>query len=117
MLDAVDRLGIHDNTIVIFTSDNGPEFMKPWDGWAGPWRGAYFTALEGCIRVPFMIRWPGKISAGRVSDEIVHGVDMFATLAKIAGAKVPDDRPMDSLDQSEFFPGKTGKSAREGFPI
>jgi len=117
MLDAVDRLGIHDNTIVIFTSDNGPEFMKPWDGWAGPWRGAYFTALEGGIRVPFMIRWPGKISAGRVSDEIVHGVDMFATLAKIAGAKVPDDRPMDSLDQSEFFPGKTGKSAREGFPI
>ena len=45
MLDAVDRLGIRDNTIVIFASDNGPEFIKPWDGWAGPWRGQYFTAL------------------------------------------------------------------------
>jgi arylsulfatase len=117
MLDAVDRLGIRDNTIVIFASDNGPEFLKPWDGWAGPWRGQYFTALEGGIRVPFMIRWPGNIAAGRVSDEIVHGVDMFATLARFAGAKVPDDRPMDSLDQSDFFLGKTEKSAREGFPI
>ena len=53
MLDAVDRLGIRDNTIVIFASDNGPEFIKPWDGWAGPWRGQYFTAWEGGIRVPF----------------------------------------------------------------
>lgn len=47
LLSAVDRLGVRDNTIVIFTSDNGPEFFKPWDGWAGPWRGQYFTALEG----------------------------------------------------------------------
>jgi arylsulfatase len=117
MLDAVDRAGIRDNTIVIFTSDNGPEFFKPWDGWAGPWRGQYFTALEGGIRVPFLIRWPGKIPAERVSNEIVHGVDMFATLAKFGGAKVPNDRPMDSIDQSDFFLGNTEKSAREGFPI
>jgi len=117
MLDAVDKLGIADNTIVIFTSDNGSEFIKPWDGWSGPWRGQYFTALEGGIRVPFMIRWPGKVPAGRVSNEIVHGVDLFATLAKIAGAKVPIDRPMDSIDQSDFFLGKSDKSAREGFPI
>ena len=117
MLDAVDKAGVRDNTIVIFTSDNGPEFIKPWDGWAGPWRGQYFTALESGIRVPFLIRWPGKIAAERVSNAIVHGVDMFATLAKIGGAKVPADRPMDSLDQSEFLLGKTEKSAREGFPI
>jgi arylsulfatase len=117
MLDAVDKLGIADNTLVIFTSDNGPEFFKPWDGWAGPWRGAYFTALEGGLRVPFMIRWPGRILAGRVSNEIAHGADMFATLAKIAGAKVPNDRPMDSVDQSDVFLGKSEKSAREGFPI
>lgn len=117
VLSAVDTLGIRDNTIVIFTSDNGPEFFRPWDGWAGPWRGQYFTALEGGIRVPFMIRWPGKISAGRVSNEIVHGVDMFATLAKIAGARVPADRPMDSIDASDFLLGKSETSAREGFPI
>jgi arylsulfatase len=91
--------------------------MRPWDGWAGPWRGQYFTALEGGIRVPFIIRWPGKVPAGTVSNEIVHGVDMFATLATLAGVDVPGDRPMDSLDQSDFFLGKSEKSAREGFPI
>ena len=117
VLDAVDKAGVRDNTIVIFTSDNGPEFFKPWDGWAGPWRGQYFTALEGGIRVPFLIRWPGKIAAGRVTNEIVHGVDMFATLARFGGARLPADRPIDSLDQSDFFLGKTEKSAREGFPI
>jgi len=117
ILDAVDRAGIRDNTIIVFTSDNGPEFIRPWDGWAGPWRGQYFTALEGGIRVPFMIRWPGKIAAGRESNEIVHGVDIFATLARFGGAKVPTDRPFDSIDQSDFFLGKTDKSSREGFPI
>ena len=117
LLDAIDQSGVRDNTIVIFTSDNGPEFIRPWDGWAGPWRGQYFTALEGGIRVPFMIRWPGKIEAGRISNEIVHGVDLYATLARFSGAKVPTDRPIDSIDQSEFFLGKSEKSMREGFPI
>jgi arylsulfatase len=117
MLDAVDRLGIRDNTSVIFTSDNGPEFVRPYDGWAGPWRGQYFTAWEGGIRVPFMIRWPGRVPAGRVSDQIVHGVDLFPTLASLAGASVPNDRPVDGVDQSSFFLGKTDASAREGIPI
>jgi arylsulfatase len=117
MLDAVDRLGIRDNTIVIFASDNGPEFVRPWDGWAGPWRGQYFTAWEGGIRVPFMIRWPGRIPAGRVSNGIVHGVDLFPTLASITGASVPNDRPIDGVDQSPFFSGRTDKSAREGILI
>src|SRR5258707_4753713 len=117
MLDAVDRLGIRDNTIVIFAGDNGPEFIKPWDGWAGPWRGQYFTAWEGGIRVPFMIRWPGKVPAGRVSDEIVHAVDLFPTLAGITGAAVPKDRPIDGVDQSNFFLGRNEKSAREGILV
>ena len=77
MLDAVDRLGIRDNTIVIFASDNGPEFVRPYDGWAGPWRGQYFTAWEGGIRVPFMIRWPGHIPPGGSATQIVHCVDLF----------------------------------------
>lgn len=117
MLDAVDRLDIRDDTVVIFASDNRPEFVKPWDGWAGPWRGQYFTAWEGGIRVPFMVRWPGKIPAGRVSDEIVHGVDIFPTLAALTGAGLPQDRPIDGVDQSGFFLGGTERSAREAIPM
>jgi arylsulfatase A-like enzyme len=117
MLDAVDRLGIRDNTIVIFASDNGPEFVRPYDGWAGPWRGQYFTAWEGGIRVPFMIRWPGRIPAGRVSDAIVHCVDLFPTIANMVGASVPNDRPIDGVDQSNLFFGKTDASSREGILI
>ncbi len=117
MLDAIDRLGIRDDTIVIFASDNGPEFVRAWDGWAGPWKGQYFTAWEGGIRVPFMIRWPSKVPAGRVSDEIVHAVDLFPTLAKLGGAEVPKDRPIDGVDQSDFFMGKADKSAREGILV
>lgn len=117
LLDTIDKLGMRDDTLVIFASDNGTEFFRPWDGSAGPWRGAYFTALEGGIRVPFMARWPGKIAKGRVSNEVVHGVDLFATLAKLTGAAVPSDRVIDSIDQSSFFLGRTDKSAREGFPI
>lgn len=117
MLDALDKLGIRDNTIVIFASDNGPEFTRPWDGWAGPWRGQYFTALEGGIRVPFMVRWPSRIAAGRISDEIVHAVDLFPTLAALTGARVPNDRPIDGLDQSRFWLGATEKSPRESIII
>jgi arylsulfatase len=71
MLDTVDRLGVRDNTIVIFASDNGAKFIQPGDGWAVSWLGQYFTALGGGLRVPFMIRWPGQVPAGRVSNEIV----------------------------------------------
>jgi len=117
IIDAIDRAGVKDNTLIIFTSDNGPEFIRPWDGWAGPWRGQYFTALEGGIRVPFLARWPGNIKPGRESNEIIHGVDMFSTLAKICGAKIPTDRAFDSKDQSDFLLGKSDVSARESFPI
>jgi arylsulfatase len=117
MLDSVDKLGIADNTIVIFASDNGPEFMKPWDGWAGPWRGQYFTAWEGGIRVPFIVRWPGRIPAGKVSDEIVHAVDLFPTIARLCGAKAPLDRPIDGMDVSDFLLGKAPTSPREGVLI
>ncbi|MBA2963789.1 MULTISPECIES: arylsulfatase [Ramlibacter] len=117
MLDAVDRLGLRENTIVLFASDNGPEFVKPWDGWAGPWRGQYFTAWEGGIRVPCIVRWPERVPAGRVSDAIVHAVDLFPTLAKLAGASVPGDRPIDGVDQSPLLLGQAEASAREGILV
>ena len=84
-LDAIDALGIRNNTIAVFTSDNGPEASWPWQGSSGSWRGYYFTHMKGSLRVPFIIRWPGRTPASRVSNEIVHEVDTFTTFAKIEG--------------------------------
>ena len=124
LLDAIDDLGIADNTIFIFTADNGPEafpvgsntgtIVTPSPGSAGPWRGTLFTGFEGSLRVPFAMRWPGKIPAGSASDEIVHEMDLFTTFANIAGGKVPTDRVIDGVDQTDFFMGKQEKSNREG---
>jgi arylsulfatase A-like enzyme len=115
ILDAIKQAGVDNNTIVIFASDNGPEAMHPWQGDSGPWRGTYFTAMEASLRVPFIIRWPGRIPAGRVSNEIVHIVDLFTTLARAAGAERPKDRPIDGVDQMGFFLGEQERSNREGF--
>jgi arylsulfatase len=127
LLDAIDKLGIRDNTIFIFTADNGPEAFPrgtntaaidyPVPGTAGPWRGTLFTGFEGSLRVPFAVRWPGKIKAGTTSDEIVHEMDLFPTFAKVAGGKVPKDRIIDGVDQSKFFMGKQKKSNREGLIV
>jgi arylsulfatase len=117
ILDAIDNLGIRDNTIVVWTSDNGPEEAAGWNGTAGFWRGGYFTALEGSMRTPFLIRWPGNIKAGSVSNEIVHITDMLPTFARIAGYEVPNDRMIDGIDQLDFLTGKQETSNREGFPI
>jgi arylsulfatase A-like enzyme len=116
ILDAIKQAGIEDNTIVIFASENGPEATDPWQGDSGPWRGTYFTAMEASLRAPFIIRWPGKVPAGRVSNEIVHIVDTYTTLAHVGGAEVPKDRAIDGVDQMDFFLGKQETSNREGFP-
>jgi arylsulfatase A-like enzyme len=115
IIDAVDASGNAENTLFIFASDNGPEYRRPWRGSAGMWTGTYHTGMEGALRVPLIARWPGHIPAGIVSNEIVHVVDLFPTLAAVAGAEVPQDRPIDGVDQLPFFTGKTDKSNREGF--
>lgn len=117
LLDHLDALGATDDTIVIFTSDNGVEETLPSRGWTGPWGGSYFTAMEGCLRVPFIARWPGRIPAGTLSNEVVHAVDLFPTLAAWAGAPVPADRPIDGIDMSAFLCGECKASGREGFPV
>jgi arylsulfatase len=117
LLDAVDELGIRDNTIFIFTSDNGPEAMVPHQGFGGPWRGSYFTGLEGSLRVPFLIRWPGKIPERAVSNEIVHQMDIYTTLAALTGSDIPGDRVIDGIDQTDFFLGKQDNSDRESVII
>jgi arylsulfatase len=115
ILDAIEEIGIASETVVIFASDNGPEFRRPWRGTAGPWQGTYHTAMEGALRVPFMIRWPGRIPSGRVSNEMAHVVDILPTLTRIAGVSLPNDRPIDGIDQLDFFCGRSDRSKREGF--
>jgi arylsulfatase len=116
ILDAIKAAGIEDNTVVIFASDNGGEATYPWQGANGPWRGSYFTAMEASLRAPFIMRWPGKVPTGRVSNEIVHIVDLYTTLAGLAGAQVPQDRPIDGVDQLALLNGKQENSNRDGFP-
>jgi len=115
ILDEIEALKIAGDTLVIFASDNGPEFRRPWRGTAGPWSGTYHTTMEGGLRAPFMIRWPGHIPPCRVSNEIVHVTDLYTTLGRLAGAVVPADRPIDGVDQLDFFLGRQERSKREGF--
>lgn len=117
VLDTLDELGLKENTIVIFTSDNGREGVPRSFGFTGPWRSGMFSPYEGSLRVPFLIRWPGQIPAHRVSNEVVHQIDLFPTVASIIGADLPTDRVYDGADQTEFFTGQTDKSARESVII
>lgn len=124
IVDAIEAAGVSDDTVVIFTADNGPEALPVGNanvspvpavhGTAGPWRGTLFTSLEGSMRVPFAIKWPGKIPAGSESNDVVHSMDLYPTLAAFAGGKVPDDRAFDGVDQSKFFLGDQPNSNREG---
>ena len=114
ILDAIDRLKISRNTIVMWCTDNGAEQRRPWRGSSGPWNGFYNTVMEGGIRTPCIIRWPGRIPAGRVSNEIVHEIDFFPTIAAAVGADiVPKDRAIDGVNQLPFFEGKQATSNRE----
>ena len=98
--------GIDDNTLVIFTSDNGgayyiglPDINKPYRGWKA-------TFFEGGIHVPFFMRWPGKIAAGTSYAKPVAHVDIFATAAAVAGAPLPKDRILDGVDLLPFASGQ-----------
>ena len=116
VLDAIEEAGVEDKTIVIWISDNaatpisGPPAYR--GGNNGPFRGELGDALEGSIRVPGMIKWPGKIPP-RKSIEMVSIHDFFPTLAAIIGAEVPSDRAIDGVDQSAFFLGTQEDSNRE----
>jgi arylsulfatase len=76
-----------------------------------------FSPYEGSLRVPFLIRYPGIIPARQVSNDIVHLIDVFPTLANFTGGKIPQDRILDGVDQSDFLMGKSKKSARESVII
>jgi arylsulfatase A-like enzyme len=95
LLDKLDALGLTQNTIVLFSSDNGPEDIDiaPWSsvGSAGPLRGRKRSLYEGGIRTPFLARWPKLVRAGQVNDEtVVSGADLLPTLCALIGVALPD---------------------------
>lgn len=115
ILKTLKRLGLDEDTLVIYTSDNGPWNLKNGHGGSAfPLRGYKFQTLEGGMRVPCVMRWPGKIPAGTVSDEVVATIDLMPTFAGLAGAKVPDDRVIDGKDAWSVLSGG-GKSVHDAY--
>ena len=116
VLDALEDKGLTENTIVIFTADNGAEILafdrlekfKHWS--SGKFRGVKRDLFEGGHRVPFIIRWPNKIKAGSHSDEVVNQVDFAATFARIIGYKLKDKEAIDSYNLLPVLQGETFKS-------
>ncbi|MEM9018790.1 MAG: sulfatase-like hydrolase/transferase, partial [Verrucomicrobiota bacterium] len=107
LLDYLVAAGLSDNTIVVFTSDNGPEHRTATAfGSSGDLRGAKGHIHEGGIRVPGIVRWPGVIKPGSISDEPVNGTDWMPTFSSIGGAKIPSDRPIDGADLLPLLSGK-----------
>jgi arylsulfatase A-like enzyme len=113
LMRTLERLGVADNTLVIFSSDNGPEVSTvvamrrdhKHDG-ARPWRGVKRDAWEGGHRVPFIARWPGRIKLGSVSDQTMTLTDVMATVASVVGASLPDDAAEDSYDMLSVLLGQ-----------
>jgi arylsulfatase A len=96
LLAKLVELGIDRNTLVVFTSDNGPWLaMRDWGGSAGPLRGGKTGTFEGGHRVPAVVRWPDGIPAGRTVSSFADMMDWLPTFAQLAGAPVPDDRVLD----------------------
>ncbi len=115
LLATLDELGVADNTLVIFASDNGPEVtsvvnMRKDHGHDGarPWRGMKRDQWEGGHRTPLLVRWPGKVKAGTTSDQLTSLTDLFATCAAVVGAKLPNDAAEDSFDMLGVLLGTQG---------
>ncbi|MBX6314821.1 MAG: arylsulfatase, partial [Isosphaeraceae bacterium] len=118
VLAALDRAGLTDNTLVLFTSDNGahwlPSDIAQWGHRAnGPLRGQKADAWEGGHRVPFLARWPGKIRPGSTSEQTICLTDVFATVAAIVGASLPDEAGEDSINLLPALLGEAKAPLRE----
>ncbi|MDX1948781.1 MAG: sulfatase [Pirellulaceae bacterium] len=115
ILAALQKNDLDERTLVIFTSDNGP-FLSYGNhaGVARPLREGKLTTFEGGVRVPCLIRWPGKVPAGRVSGELVSTLDLLPTLCSLVGGQLPAAR-LDGVDAWGFLSGKSERSPRESF--
>jgi arylsulfatase A-like enzyme len=125
ILSTLKDLGLDENTIVCFTSDNGPwlnlpkrmlqEGNKPWhQGTPGPLRGSKGGTYEGGIREPTIVRWPGRIPPNRDSSDMASLLDLYATFVKLGGGDLPD-HPVDGHDLMPWLEGKTDRSPRKEF--
>lgn len=122
LLDSMEEMGILDNTIVIYSTDNGPEHSARLHGGTTPFRGEKMTTYEGGVRVPLMIRWPGKIPAGTVLSGIQTHMDIYASLAAAAGepnvvekVKKEQKQYLDGVNNLDYWMGKTAESKRNHF--
>ena len=119
LLDTLDELGLRENTLVIYTSDNGPWNQPKYTakkkghpegsifwGESGPLRNGKGSCYEGGYRLPCIVRWPGKVPAGRESDAVFATIDFLPTFATLCGFEVPGDRRMDGIDQRELLLGR-----------
>lgn len=115
LMRALDEDKLRDNTFVMFTSDNGPAITAQHPhGSAGPLRDKKGSMYEGGIRVPGIVRWPGKTKPGSVSDEPVCGIDVLPTLCAVTGIQPPQDRTLDGLS---FLPVLDGKPLARVNPL
>jgi len=116
LMDKLDEWGLSDNTIIVFSSDNGPENALinnagySASGSTGPFRGCKRSLYDGGIRVPFIIRWPGRIPAAAIDKKnVVSGMDFLPTLAELCGVKLPNEITLDGEDRSMVFVGTPSK--------
>ena len=122
LLETLRKSGALDNTIIVYTTDNGPEHSARAYGGTTPFRGEKMTTYEGGVRVPAMVSWPGHIPAGQVLNGIQAHMDLFTTLAAAAGvpdvaAKVRQERSqyIDGVNNLDYWTGKSAESARTDF--
>ena len=115
ILTALRQHGLDERTLVVFASDNGP-FLSYGEhaGSAGPLREGKLTTFGGGVNVPCLMRWPARVPAGRVTDELVTTMDLFASFARLSGAALPTTK-LDGTDLTPFLLGEKGAKGREVF--
>jgi len=116
ILDTLAAKGLADSTLVMFTSDNGPQLGGPFDRFNCGWRGSKGNTYEGGVRVPAVLRWPGTLPAGGVIHDMVHFVDWLPTLLSAAGVARPTDTlPVDGVDVWPTLLGEGGQTCTRRF--
>lgn len=110
ILETLERLGLDENTLVIWTSDNGAPRRDPSipQGSNEPMGGSGYTTAEGGMRVPMIARWPGMIPAGGVNEELSTTMDLYVTFGNLADAEIPTDRTIDGKDIRDLLLGTSG---------